>query len=190
MRLKDESKKEAIFDAAIELINSTGFAETSMSKIAKKANVSPATIYVYFENKEDLLNKMYIMVKHKLSIGLMDGIRENMPIKDRFRRLWKNMFFSFIDNPQYFRFIEQFSNSPLIKKVSIEEAHIQYHSLYDLYEIGRNEKIIKEYPVQLISYFSFMPIINIAKDHLNGDFNMSEELIETAVELAWDAITI
>ena len=166
MRLKDENKKEAIFEASIKLINSIGFAETSMSKIAKEAKVSPATIYVYFENKEDLLNKLYIMVKQKLSKGLMDGIRENMPLKDRFRRLWKNMYFSFIDNPEYFRFVEQFLNSPLIKKLSIEEAHSQYHSLYDLYEIGRNENIIKEYPVQLISYFSFMPIINIAKDQI------------------------
>ena len=190
MRFKDENKKEAIFNAAIMLINSTGFAETSMSKIAKKANVSPATIYVYFENKEDLLNKMYIMVKQKLGKGLLKGVTENMPIKERFRRLWKNMFFSFIDNPEYFRFIEQFSNSPLINKVSIEEAHSQYHSLYDLYEIGRNENIIKEYPLQLISYFSFMPIINIAKDHLSGEFNMSDKVLEDAVELAWDAITI
>lgn len=180
MRLKDENKKEAIFEASIKLINNIGFAETSMSKIAKEAKVSPATIYVYFENKEDMLNKLYIRVKKKLSVGLLDGIREKMPLKDRFRRLWKNIFFSLIDNPAYFRFIEQFSNSPLLKKVSIEEAHSQYHSLYDLFEIGRNEKIIKEYPVQLITYFSFMPIINIAKAHISGDFKMTDDMIETS----------
>ena len=51
MRHKDDSKREAISNAAIELITTIGFANTSMSKIAKAANVSPATIYVYFEKK-------------------------------------------------------------------------------------------------------------------------------------------
>ncbi|MFJ5760843.1 TetR/AcrR family transcriptional regulator [Neobacillus sp. NPDC093182] len=46
MRHKDEKKNESIFQAAIDLINEIGLAETSMSKIAKKANVSSSTIYV------------------------------------------------------------------------------------------------------------------------------------------------
>ena len=54
MRHKDDNKHQAICDAAIELITKNGFADTSMSKIAKAANVSPATIYVYFESKEAL----------------------------------------------------------------------------------------------------------------------------------------
>ncbi len=62
MRHKDDNKHQAICDAAIGLITANGFADTSISKIAKVANVSPATIYVYFENKEDLLNKVYLFV--------------------------------------------------------------------------------------------------------------------------------
>ncbi|WP_094092917.1 TetR/AcrR family transcriptional regulator [Paenibacillus physcomitrellae] len=40
-------------------MNEIGFAETSISKIAKKAGVSAATIYIYYENKEDMLSKIY-----------------------------------------------------------------------------------------------------------------------------------
>lgn len=36
-----------------------------MSKIAKTANVSPATIYLYFENKQDLVNQTYLEVNSK-----------------------------------------------------------------------------------------------------------------------------
>jgi AcrR family transcriptional regulator len=42
MRVKDDAKREAISNAAIELITTKGFADTSMSKIARAANVSPA----------------------------------------------------------------------------------------------------------------------------------------------------
>ncbi|MDB4867155.1 MAG: TetR family transcriptional regulator [Cohnella sp.] len=40
-----------------------------MSKIAKKAGVSASTIYVYFENKEDMLNKLYLSIKKKMSLN-------------------------------------------------------------------------------------------------------------------------
>lgn len=36
MRIRDENKVEAIYDATIQLVNEIGFAEASISKIAKK----------------------------------------------------------------------------------------------------------------------------------------------------------
>ena len=37
-----------------------GFNGFSMQKLAKAANVSPATIYIYFKDKEDLIQQLYI----------------------------------------------------------------------------------------------------------------------------------
>lgn len=60
---KSVDKRNALVKATIELVNNSGFHATPMSKIAKMANVSPATIYLYFENKQDLINQVYIEVK-------------------------------------------------------------------------------------------------------------------------------
>lgn len=49
-------KKEQIIEAARALFYQFGFQKVSMDEIAKKANVTKKTIYVYFKNKEDLLN--------------------------------------------------------------------------------------------------------------------------------------
>ena len=45
MRMKDENKKTAITKAIIGLINEIGFANISMSKIAKATGISAATLY-------------------------------------------------------------------------------------------------------------------------------------------------
>ncbi len=37
-----------------------GFHGTSISKIARKAEVSPATVYIYYESKEDMLQNIYL----------------------------------------------------------------------------------------------------------------------------------
>ena len=68
MRTKDEGKQDAIIKATIKLVNEIGFVSSSVAKIAKEANVSPATIYVYYQNKEDLL--ISTLLKHRTSPGL------------------------------------------------------------------------------------------------------------------------
>ena len=54
---KSVDKRNSLIQATIELVNNDGFHATPMSKIAKMVNVSPATIYLYFDNKQDLVNK-------------------------------------------------------------------------------------------------------------------------------------
>ena len=49
-----ERKKEGIIKAALELFKTHGIKKVSIAEIAKKANVSPATIYNHFGDKNGL----------------------------------------------------------------------------------------------------------------------------------------
>jgi len=51
---RTEKKKENIRAAAIELFSTYGVEKVSIGEIAKKANVSPVSIYNYFGSKEEL----------------------------------------------------------------------------------------------------------------------------------------
>ena len=57
MRFKDEDKRQRIKDALVRLILRDGIDGVSVSKIAREAGVSPATIYVYYTSKEDMLER-------------------------------------------------------------------------------------------------------------------------------------
>ncbi|MBE0651332.1 MAG: TetR/AcrR family transcriptional regulator [Bacteroidales bacterium] len=65
------SRKETLVNAAMELFASNGFAGTSISSIAKKAEVSKGLVYNYFENKEALVREI-----------VMEGIQEVMKEMD------------------------------------------------------------------------------------------------------------
>ncbi|WP_347454238.1 helix-turn-helix domain-containing protein [Acinetobacter thermotolerans] len=55
-RVQDrEQKQQEIIDAARLLFLTEGYDETSMSRIAVEAQVTPNTIYWYFKNKDELL---------------------------------------------------------------------------------------------------------------------------------------
>ena len=63
IRQKCDKKRKALLNATLNLVNNNGFHDAPMSKIAKIAEVSPATIYIYFENKQDLINQLYLEIK-------------------------------------------------------------------------------------------------------------------------------
>ena len=59
LRFKDEDKRQRIKDAMVRLILREGIDGASVSKIAREAGVSPATIYVYYDSKEEMLAEVF-----------------------------------------------------------------------------------------------------------------------------------
>lgn len=54
MRVRTESKREAILEAASQVFLEAGFEGASMAEIAARVGGSKATLYGYFSSKEDL----------------------------------------------------------------------------------------------------------------------------------------
>lgn len=50
-----EARKDNIIDSALRIFAQKGYADTTMTDIAKKAGVSTPALYEYFKTKEDLL---------------------------------------------------------------------------------------------------------------------------------------
>lgn len=190
MRTKDENKRIAIYHAAMEIINSNGLANTSMSKIAKAAGVSSSTIYVYFDNKEDMLNKLYLMYKEESSAVLFQDFTENIGVKEGCSSFMRNLFKYMVANPIKFSFQEQFLNSPNVD-LEIREAGLKYYGpLFKLFEYGVKHKIIKNYPGKLVGAFVSAPILSLVSAHHNKEIDVTEDLLEKAIEMAWLAIKV
>lgn len=67
---RSEGTKKAILSAAGKLFASIGYDSVSIREIAKQANCSHTTIYLYFKDKESLL--------HQLSMPSLTLLRQNM----------------------------------------------------------------------------------------------------------------
>jgi AcrR family transcriptional regulator len=190
MRTKDDEKETALFEATVKLVNEVGFASSSVSKIAGEAGVSPATIYVYYKNKEDLLVSTYIGIKLDLSKALLRNFDDKLPIRDILRSVWFNMFEYISNNLEYYKFVEQFSNSPYSCLVNRQEVEQYFIPLLNVLKTGIEQKIIKNVSFDILTAFMYHPITVLANPGLCQDFKLSEENIETAFTLAWDAIKL
>lgn len=59
-RRRKDFRPQEILAAARQLIEEEGAAATSMARIAKLAGVSEATVYKYYESKQDLVNQVLV----------------------------------------------------------------------------------------------------------------------------------
>ena len=190
MRTKDDEKEAALFEATVKLVNEIGFAASSVSKIAREAGVSPATIYVYYKNKEDLLVSTYIGIKLDLSKALLRDFNDKLPIRDILRSVWFNMFEYISNNIEYYKFVEQFSNSPYSTLVDKQEVEQYFVPIVKVLQSGIDQKIIKNVNFDILTAFIYVPITVLANPVKFPDFEPSEKNIETAFTLAWDAIKL
>jgi AcrR family transcriptional regulator len=190
MRLRDEHKQEAIISATVKLVNEIGFVSSSVAKIAREAGVSPATIYVYYRNKEDLLVSTYVTIKQKLGEAMLKAFNPNLPIRDIFRTAWQNVFDYITMNPEYFQFTEQFSNSPYAELIDKEQVEKSFEPMMQILQRGIEQKIIKDVNFDILTAFIFYPIYSLSNKRLCANFIRNQENIEKAFNLAWDAIKL
>lgn len=190
MRIKDDKKIDALHAATIKLVNEVGFASSSVSKIAREANVSPATLYVYYNNKEELLVATYVEIKKKMSAYLMESFDASLPIRDILKDTWKNMFRFAIKNPEEMRYTDQFANSPYSSLVDKQKLEPYFKPLFDVMLSGIEQKIIKDVDFDILTAFMFQPVIFLANRNVCTAFELTDENIETAFKLAWDAIRL
>lgn len=190
MRIKDEYKQEAIIQATVKLVNEIGFVSSSVAKIAQEANVSPATLYIYYKNKEDLLVSTYVEIKQKLSEALLKNFDDTNPFRDIFRTFWLNGFEYVSKNREYYRFAEQFSNSPYSELVNHVTVEKHFEPMLKVLQKGIEQKVIKNVPHEMLAAFIFYPMMILSNPKLCKTLDLTKENIEQAFTLAWDAIKL
>lgn len=86
-RLKSERTREAIIEAAIEMIAEQGL-NASTAAIAKQAGVATGSLFNYFETKSDLVNAVYLMLKDDLNTAVLDRLPLAGDTRTQLRHLW------------------------------------------------------------------------------------------------------
>ena len=187
---KSIEKRNALVQATIELVNNNGFHATPMSKIAKMACVSPATIYLYFENKQDLVNQTYLEVKSQYTNFVFDGFKASNNLKQDFEAIWKRILQFNTEECSYFFFLHQCNNTPIIDEPSREKGIKHLQPLLDLWKRGKEDKLIKSLSDHVLYAYSINPLSFLMMAQKQNQFYFTEEITEEAFKAAWDSIKL
>lgn len=138
-RRKKEPKsahREKIASAASALFMEKGIAATSMDDIAKAAGYSKATLYVYFENKEEIVSILVMDSMKKLYGYIASALAQQESTRKRYDSICKGLVQYQEEFPFYFKMV--------LDKININfENHDYLPEEKETYLIGEeiNEKI-------------------------------------------------
>ena len=137
-RRKKEPKsvhREAIAAAASELFAAKGITATSMDDIAKAAGYSKATLYVYFENKEEIIAVLVMVSMKKLYSYIVSAIDRQANTKERYKQICQGLLRYQKEFPLYFEMV--------LDKIDILGNQECLPEEKETYEIGEkiNEKL-------------------------------------------------
>jgi AcrR family transcriptional regulator len=185
---KSIDKRNALIKATIELVNNNGFHATPMSKIAKMAQVSPATIYLYFENKQDLVNKTYIEVKEIYTTYAFSTYKASLSVKEGFETIWKRIAHFKLKECEHAMFLAQCDNTPMIDEASRQEGIKHLQPLLDLWARGKKEGTIKPLSDYLLYAYTINPLSFLMMAQQRGAFQLDKPQLEEAFQAAWNSI--
>lgn len=188
MSINKNDKKEAIFEATLQLIVERGFHGTPTSAIAKQAGIANGTLYLYFDSKEQLLNQLYIKLKKHLAEDLIQGLCTDATIQEELEIVWYNVLNHLLSYPIEFAFIEQFENSPLLDKATLELSSEIFQPAYALLTKARTRKVVKDISNELLIFLFFAPMSYCLKQYIRLKRKPVEEMISTLYQGCWDAI--
>lgn len=192
MRTRDESKESAIRAQAIEMIVREGFDGLSMQKLAKAAGVSPATIYIYWKNKEDMLNQLFQGIQEHFSQFALEGFSTNMSLRKGLWLQWQNRLRYIRAFPMQYRFYEQFRHSPLIAKGNLSFSLFR-DNMHQFKEnaVARGE--MQQVPNEVYWAMAYAPLYALVNWELHGSskcqdsFRITDHILAETFEMVMRA---
>ena len=183
---KQLEKRDRILNTAIKLFAQNGYSATTISDIAKEAEVSFGTVFTYFENKEALF-------EHAIREPLKNNIffkREmtNQPILEQLESMVSEQITLMSHQRDYLHLIQQVLGQPAKFPELLE--HLGHHfdgmmlTVIPFIEKGQEEGVLYQDDPKLVaaSYISFIIGIRLtfADDGLSGVW---DSLVPQALKL-------
>lgn len=191
-----ERRRQQIIVAAKRVFSEKGFNRSTMEDIAKEAELSPGTLYLYFKNKDELYASLSLRILQYLIIRLehVNG-NEDLDPEQKVDALMDAMFDVYDFDPLIIINMFHLQSSETLKNLSKELlSEIEELSRKSLGAIGNIFKegidagiFIDKHPIALADIFwsmfsgvilweSSKKIINDDKDYLKGTLKVAFEI--------------
>ena len=185
---RDEQKIERIHAATLKLVQQQGFGGLKMAEVAKEAQVATGTLYVYFKDKVELINALYLHLKRKQAKHYLKPEDLDRPFKMSFRLVWENFLLVSLDYPEESAFIEQYYRSPFLRPEVRNEADLLLQAAHDVLLRGQAEELIKPLDTSLLLAHLSGSILELVKWHYAGIIELDRTNLDAPFSLAWDSV--
>jgi TetR/AcrR family transcriptional regulator, multidrug resistance operon repressor len=178
MRPRDENKLLILKQKAIEMMVCEGFEGLSMQKLAKSAEISPATIYIHYASREEMVNSLHSEVMEVFSKTVLKNFSPDLDLHEGLWIQWKNRTEFALTYPLYYNFLQQFRNSTLVRCDHSEFKNNMKAFVNHAIEHGE----MPEMPTEVFWSLAYGPLYALLDFHFNKK-SVSEQLFQITDEI-------
>ena len=195
MRVRDANKESTIREKALQMMVKEGMEGFSMQKLAKAADVSPATIYIYFKDKEHLIEQLCQVAGEKMLTITFKGFDPSMSFSEGLRVQWVNRVKYCMKYPDQMHFLEQLRHSPYGEKITLTMGDRFKEAMGDFMMNAIKKGELIKVPIEVFWSIAFAPLYNLVKFHMTGkslggkQFVLSDKIMMETFELVLKAMT-
>ena len=192
-----ERRRQQIIVAAKRVFSAKGFNKATMEDIAKEAELSPGTIYLYFKNKDELYASLSLRILQYLNIRLEHLIKEGESEPEKsIQDLWNALYDVYEFDPLIVINMFHLQSSETLKNLSpplLSEIKVLSRNalgaMAEIFKAGiKKDAFIDRHPVALAdivwALFSGVVLWEDSK-MIDGD----RDYLKTTLDLAFEILS-
>lgn len=194
MRARDENKERIIRQKAIEMIVKEGLDGFGVNRLAKAAGVSPATIYIYYKDKEDLILRLGTEVSKRMLTDSLEDFDPDASFAEGLKKQWKNRMQFFVKHPLEVQFIEQIRYSNYYEQIQAELTKGFKDVMGQFVHNAIERKELMPLSFEVYWSIAYAPMYQLIKFHQQGQsysgkkFVLNDKTIKQTLELVLKAL--
>ncbi|MBT2131116.1 TetR/AcrR family transcriptional regulator [Aliiroseovarius lamellibrachiae] len=186
-RLSKNDTRKKLRDALVAEVVENGISSVNIARIVERAKVSAGTVYVHFENKDDMLRQIYIELKAEFH-GSITQHRAETDSARLVREMWFGMFRFVRDRPHDFLFLDYAAAA----KILLPEQQVISDGYADdiaaLLRRGVDDGTLADLDPGLLSLLLVAPAMQLARGAVLSGQQIPEPLIAKAFDRVWLSI--
>jgi AcrR family transcriptional regulator len=187
-RPRSEDKRNAILDAATQVIAVEGVSAPT-ARIAKIAGVAEGTLFTYFNNKDELLNELYLRLKSELrEVMVPDALTTTTKsAKSAAQQAWTRYVSWGVAHPQKRKVLAQLGVSERVTEQSKAAGMVGFTELNALLSRSVSSKILRQQPAPFVGSL-LGAIAETTMDFISRDPPGAEQYSRAGFEAFWNAL--
>ncbi|RYF69254.1 MAG: TetR/AcrR family transcriptional regulator [Cytophagaceae bacterium] len=194
MRTRDTDKELLVRNRAIAMLVKDGLDGFSMNKLAKECGISVATLYIYYKDKDDLIQQLGIDISQNFLSSTLDGFSPDMSFAEGLKKQWENrarFAMAFPNEVAYHEMLRHTHYGGHILKGTIT-AFKDVMSTFIQNAVNNNE--LRPVAPEVFWSVAYGPLYTLLRFHrerqgLGGKpFQLSDDLLEDALQMVLNGL--
>jgi TetR/AcrR family transcriptional repressor of multidrug resistance operon len=195
MRTRNADKEELVRQNAIEMLVKDGFQDFSMNRLAKECGISVATLYIYYQDKDDLIKKIGVAIGNNFFGEMLKDFSPAMSFKEGLKKQWENRSRVALKHPKEaacYEIIRHSHHGEYILKESLKGFK---SAMSDFFHNAVHRKELAPVSVEVFWSVAYGPLYTLLRFHSEGKsiggmpFKFSKKTMEEAFQLVIKALT-